>query len=256
MAALLVACRQVLDVEALHDRTPSSGGPGDGGGDSSDAAAFSEAEAGPVSCSAANLLVCEDFENGIVAPPWEVDKRYGAIAADAVRAHRGVRSLHLRVDPHDASVGVSLRRDVTFPAQDFFVRIFLYMPTPGVVGPLALAVVSDKAFSSAAFLAAQNARLGTSVTPFADVRYAAESFSYDHWVCVEWELSTSADGLTRPMRVWQDDQPLAGAQRDDFPASTSLGSLWLQAYVPPQPTPVEIFLDDVAVDVARIGCAR
>jgi hypothetical protein len=245
------------------DAGPSDGGTSVVDGGSSDGGFY-----GSPRCAGSGLLVCDDFENTTLDTNlWSTLTNNGTVTIDSTRAARGTHSLHIHA-AGSAGTNVGIRETRTFPAQNdtLFGRAFVYLT--------ATAQVHATLFESTGTIP------GTNVTAF--YRYgfqfhtllanydtigrttdypihSARTLPLNQWSCVEWQFK----GDTNELHLW-----LNGSEVTDIavqanhsppwaaPAFTNVFLGW-HLYSGTDPTPtIDLWLDGVAVNGSRIGCAR
>ena len=240
---------------------------------------------GPSRCAAAHFALCEDFESGALDPAlWTVSG--AAPTVDTEEAARGTHALHVRVTGKGAS---TISESKTFPAPNdtYYGRVFVYFkslphPTPsfhyahwtivaasgsGVTGEVRLGGQLQNGvnrFGVGTDSRDDPAGTGDWTNPDRDPGPdgAPPAVPTGRWLCLEW----MHDGAHHRTRFWWDGAqhpslattpttPHQGRAGVPFklPAFTDLWLGWFEY----QPTdqPFELWLDEIAVDGARIGCA-
>lgn len=239
--------------------------PSNDGGNASDAVAPDalDAKPAPLSCADAGVLMCDDFEQGIL-PVWTTIAASTASAtSDSARVHRGSRSLHLHVNaiPTAAYPWISLHRGTTSLPSDFFLRVFIYVPNPAPLSDMTLVVLESQPQNYAITF---GETAGAPSHPYASdfahpTQQSATTAPRDQWVCREWGIHTTGvpDAGTREMRVWENEQELPALHFTNLKADP-LYSVWLQVlFAAPNPqAAVDVYMDDLILDVAPIGCSK
>jgi len=247
---------------------------------SADRAAF----LGASRCATAHLQLCEDFESGRLDPAVWTALGVAPVIDDQ-RAARGRRALHVKIDGNGLSAIAETR---TFPAPNdtYFGRLFVYfqsLPRPAAGFPYAhwtFAAASGTGVKGEVRLSGQLQNgvnlFGVGTDSLDDPRGSGDWTNPDRdpgpngtptpvptgqWLCIEW----MHDGAHDQTRFWWDavEHPSLATT----PATPHLGNagvpftlpaftrLWVgwQEY---QKTtePFELWIDEVAVDAARIGC--
>jgi hypothetical protein len=227
-----------------------------------DAGAVGEAGGGSL-CAMGNLLFCEDFEHGSMA--WTASTTRGSIAIDPSRAYRGTHSLHARTEAVTVNSQPMIGAGYTHlfllpPPFPFFVRMFVYMPSPA---PPSVGAFVDILQSVPPYAGLQlNMRPpggylgGTGYNGLdCDWSAATDLVPPDSWACVELEI----DGPpTDVVHVFLSDVELSG-MREGLPADVPpLGLLQVGlGYFAANAQPAaDLWIDEVAVDDKRIGCTR
>jgi hypothetical protein len=214
------------------------------------------------------VLLCDGFESGTIDPViWDqsTTTTVGTVTPDNTRAHRGAWSLHLHTSAitsgGTAIATVGENHTFTSAGQTFFVRAYYYFPSG--TASTAVATLLDASQTSGAgddvSLAIDHDALSM-YDGFAAGAYTASTtplVPLDAWTCVEWEVDT---GTPNQMHAWVNGTQVT--QLDLMEATTGtpqIGGLdvGLGIYPPNASTAaLDVWLDDVIVDRARIGCAR
>jgi hypothetical protein len=239
--------------------------------------AFAADGAGP--CVTQGTELCDGFESGSIdARVWGVNTTDGAsLTVDTQHVHSGAYALHVRLVPGQQSTA-QVTDSVTFPARNnlFYTRAFFYfypdLPADNMGG-----------FHMAYLLATGNNTLGyvqAGLGSAGNKQYLGYSEYYGDgpnvvqhgatftefgpdsptqivpmtWICLE--LMQGGDATTTSRRVWVNGNELT-EQESDYSgrpppmfAQVSVGVL--QYHV----TPIlsDVWVDDVRVSSARIGC--
>jgi hypothetical protein len=236
---------------------------------------------GATRCATANVQLCEDFEAGTLDQSlWQVT---GAVPViDDVHAARGSRALHVTVSGKGSSY---IKETRTFPATNdtYFGRAFFYFQSlPGP--PLSYAHwtviaasgtnVSGEIRVGGQFQNGHNLfGVGTdnSVDPNgtgdwtnsdADPNGAPNDVPVGEWVCLEWmhkgdtsETRFWWDGVEHPSLDTTPTTPHGGNSAEPFilPQFTDVWLGWYEYQVTDEA--FELWIDEIAIDGQRIGCA-
>jgi hypothetical protein len=244
---------------SYHDASSSDvadTGPSDGAAVASDAA---DAGSNPSLCSAA-FLFCDGFEQGYTH--WSQTYVSGAtVTTDSTHVYRGAHALHAHVDPV-ADAGATaygyVQQIQSWPAH-FFARLFVYQPSPPPGSPVGLIDMLQQ-FSPYAGI-----ELLTDPPPggLAMKTYAtsqdqawqsdAGATATDEWACVELEVDTTAE----TSHVYVNGTEVAGLAKTSLslPPLGILG-VGLSFYLPGVQGAQDGWIDEVAVNGTRIGCAN
>lgn len=248
---------------------PSSGGgtPG-GGGEQGGQTGGGRSGNAAVCGSGTSTVFCEDFEEALGTEWIVVNGTYGNGCAghsmgvgqrDMSLNHSGMTSWHANIDYKDIdSCQAELRRQVSVPAPDAFVRMFVYLPASSVVTAI-------RSFEMSMLYETRGyGAVGPTITGgilgfegYGDITPAksqdATRFPTDKWVCLEWQFH---QGTKPTFAAWLDGAQ-AIAPTDVKLASTLAGPLdgiFFGIYGYTNMGPVDIWLDDVALSATRIGC--
>jgi hypothetical protein len=232
----------------------SSGAGGTGGG-----ASGSSGSSGTGGASAAcKALFCEDFEGGKDIDPvkWKVDVGYdpgNMLAVDSAQVAHGSLAAHAHLV--DTTGGfATLRESATFPAlaDELWGRAYFYTTVADGAG--------HTGFISAFVGDARVLEIGQSngnwqLTYYEPGKEFPAGYNtkipQSKWVCLEWHFTRSGPKL---IEVYTD-----GALAVDYDASghkpdaLTAVSLGIDNHSP-NPPGNDVYLDDIAIDAARIGC--
>jgi hypothetical protein len=258
----------------------AAGATVDAGGDAV-VDAMGEAPGGdaPGACTTQGTELCENFESGSINPKiWGMHTTTGtSLTVDGVHAHGGTHALHVKMVAGGQGTA-QITDAVTFPAKNntFYTRAYFYF-SPDLpadhMGGFRMAYLlatgnNDLGFVEAGLGSAGNKQyLGYSEYYGAgpDVHQHGPTFTEfgpdspttivpARWICLE--LMQGGDATTTHRRVWVDGQELP-EQVSDYserkPPQFSLMSIGVLQY---HPTPIlsDVWVDDVRVSSARIGC--
>jgi hypothetical protein len=251
------------------------------GGSSSPSLTDRTAFFGASRCATAHLQLCEDFEAGTLdGSLWEVTGVPPTI--DDLHAARGTRALHVTVDGKGSSY---IKETRTFPAANdtYFGRAFFYFQSlPGP--PLSYAhwtIIAASGTNVSGEIRVggqfQNRRnlfgVGTdnSVDPNgtgdwtnsdADPNGAPNAVPAGEWVCLEWmhkgdtnETRFSWDGVEHPSLYTMPSTSHGGNSAQPFilPQFTNIWLGWYEYQLTDEV--FELWIDEIAIDGHRIGCA-
>jgi hypothetical protein len=230
-------------------------------------------------------LLCDDFEKYItpadLALGWKATASGGAtITVDATRTWKGTKSLHIKGAAGTPSAVIVKEGAPLFPIPGnvMFGRVMLWLTgTPGgsyhwnsiqAAGVITASNQWGKYGWGGQFgkvLAGYTVRQNAAGSAIVDCsKPSAMAFPAQKWVCVEWAF----DGTKNEMHMWFDGQLLADADivgtGTRCVAGGDIGKPWAapvfsnltigwQQYQASS-GPLELWLDDLVVDKARIGC--
>jgi hypothetical protein len=254
------------------------------GGATRDLSANRAAFFGASRCAAAHVQLCEDFESGQLDPAtWQVTGQTPTI--DDQQAARGTRALHISVGGKGSSTIAETR---TFPAPDdtYFGRLFVYfksLPVPasgfdyshwtfiaasgtGVTGEVRVSGQMQNGvnlFGVGTDSLTDPSGTGDWTNPDTDPGpYGTPSpVPTGSWLCIEWMHDGAHnqtrfwwDGVEHPSLATTPSTPHQGNAGVPF-TLPSFTTLWVGWYeYQPTTQPFELWIDEVAIDYARIGC--
>jgi len=215
-------------------------------------------EAGGASlCATAGLLFCDGFESGLAQ--WGADAVGGHSSPDGAHVFRGKQALHASVDaiPQTGSAWARQQHNQVWPS-DVFVRVFLYQasPLPASTYDFVELVGGFGPPYAGVELRGQrpdNLAATTFVSPQMNWG-SATALPLDQWACLEMEM----DATSATFRAWLNDAQVADMTQTFTPPPPTYGILKVgMAYFQAAAQgPTELWIDEVAVDGARIGCAK
>ena len=211
---------------------------------------------GPSLCATAGLLFCDGFESGLAQ--WGADAVGGHSSPDGAHVFRGKNALHASVDaiPQTGTVYARQQHDQLWPA-DVFVRVFLYQasPMPPATYDFVELVGAGPPFPGVELRGQRPDALAATAFVAPNLNWAsATALPLDRWACLEMEM----DATSATFRAWLDDAPVADmTQTFTTPVPTyGILKVGLAYYQAAAQGPTELWIDEVAVDGTRIGCAK
>jgi hypothetical protein len=250
-----------------------------------DATADAAAELGTAAGCPAGALLCDDFEKyttpAELTSAWKPTASGGAtITVDATKTWKGAKSLHIKGAAGTPSAVIVKEGAPLFPIPGnvMFGRVMLWLTgTPGgnyhwnsiqAAGVIPTSTQWGKygwGGQAGKVLAGYTVRRDAAGGVLIDCsKPSAMAFPAQKWVCVEWGF----DGTKNEMHMWFDGQLLADADivgtGTRCVAGGDLGKPWAapvfsnltigwQQYQASS-GPLELWLDDLVVDKARVGC--
>jgi hypothetical protein len=240
-----------------------------------DASSEPAIEAAPAG-SCAGAIACDDFEGNVTgaAPAmWTVDigpVGTGTVKVDTTRAFSGTKSLRITVMPRmDHNRAFITRALPALPGNAFYGRMMIWVvatPPSGVHWDN----IRAQGFFAGTMMDGQYNYGGGQTTGNLMANYwtkasdcwksSSRKLTTGKWACIEWLY----DGGHDEMHYWLDKEEvadLAVPQKGDgcygpnvwhAPPFEKLSLGWYNAQ--PSPIPIEMWVDDVAVDTKRIGC--
>ncbi len=260
--------------------TPSNDAPTP----SSDAARDGTAEAGTDACACmtpptdcpGSFLICDGFESG---PPVDTNVWYGVtspgstMVVDGTNPHRGAYSLHIHVDQQTGSsyfqTDIQATQTSKFTNNNpIYVRAFFSLSAPpGNTDTVLIDVGSlanqDSASASLGFSDTGQIKDGVANTDSGLTQYSRTSMvpmptgaPPGSWICLELGIDTSSQGSwpNGHLQVWDD----GGTGPDPLlPGSAAMQPLYnasfgIQFQTPS--SPLDLYVDDIAVDTQFIPC--
>jgi hypothetical protein len=238
---------------------------------------------GATRCAQAHVQLCEDFESGTLDTATWTTIGGTKPVIDGMQKARGNQALHLTIAGNGES---AIRESKTFPAPNdtYYGRVFVYfksLPTPatgftyshwtmiaatgsGVSGEIR---VSGQMQNGMSYWGV-GTDSGTDPTGTGDWTNSDKDpngkpapVPTGQWLCIEWmhkgdtnETRFWWDGVEHPSLYTQPTTPHGGNAKTPF-TLPQFKNVWL-GWAEYQPTtePFELWLDEIAIDTARIGC--
>jgi hypothetical protein len=212
------------------------------------------------------VLLCDGFESGTIDPLiWDqgTTTTLGTVAPDMTRAHRGQWSLHLHLNAvASGGTGIATVGELhTFnpPGKTFYIRGWYYFQPAASTAVATLFDASQVGGGSGVSLAIDHDGLSI-YDGFNANNYVASTtpkVPLGAWTCLEWEVDTATPNQ---MHAWLDGTQVT--QLDLTESTTNANPIasldvGLAIYPPNVATgALDVWLDDVIVDSAPIGCAK
>lgn len=215
----------------------------------------------PSTCSQISVALCDGFESGVIdAQRWNPSTSLGQISVTTARAYRGTHSLHMHLEPVDAgtTTEASLYEGQTFPANDLFMRVFVYFPSgQGGYDTDLLSENQNAQPYNETDVQIDNSNFAT-YNGVANVFHSSSTpLPIGRWFCLEYEVLQGAGGA---VHVWVDGNEvpeLAQAQNLAAAPPFALGHVGLQRYQPSaNTTAFDGYYDEIIIDTARVGCSK
>jgi hypothetical protein len=210
----------------------------------------------PSKCgSNSGVLLCEGFENGLVANSWGQSGNGGVPSVDTTHAFRGVASLRAHLDAAAAmrSPHATIGESHTFPvAGTLYARVWAYFPSP-LPDSFEQFLNFVDASSTGISVASDGGHLA--LNDYASTLYQKSTtlLPLDRWTCVQFDMSQGT--TTGPIHISVDGQLLA-----DLPQSgtttTAIGvSVGLDFYGNSVPLPAyDAWFDELILDNKPTSC--
>lgn len=232
---------------------------------------------GPRTCTDTALLFCEDFQSlptgGAASLDWGIDTEHGTLTVERVGRH-GQKALHVRTEgngraflkvddfaaPGNSFHGRVRLRVEAFPTAPDWAHYTLIEATgagPEIVRPLGGQYVPVVDGGTALWGVGAD---GGPTGDWTNWRESAPSRA-GVWQCVEWRMDASDNRVS----LWFDGVPqpdLTVSTRDHggndvdflFPRFDTVKLGWQLYQGDPTPGRYDVWLDDIALGVERIGC--
>jgi hypothetical protein len=204
-------------------------------------------------CPGSPLILCDGFEGAAFDPRWGTYIISGNVAIDATRAYRGASSLHAHIDPNGARAHATVYTMLTYPQPDVYVRLFAYVPAPVSVSTDFVTVIQKPSPYDSIRLSLENGSFSTYDSTDTQHIVATTPVPVGHWTCVEWRVHFDpAAGYTQ---LWIDGQSTNVAGNENTQPNPFY--YYLRIGLESNTTVAQdLWLDEIAVDAASIGCAK
>lgn len=267
--------------------TPSSGGADGSGGDEGAGGGPGNGSGGTkgasANCDNSNWNFCDDFESYAVGETpdedwYEYNDQYGNpfISTSEERSFSGTRSVHFRVAGSGGRAFLNTDAPFPVPGNVFYGRMMIFMENiPGSAHwDIISAYGGDSVCEGNYRWGGQNGHTLANYHP-GDCYQHYNSLVPDEgkWLCYEWKF----DGPANEMQVWIDDLEMSDsnhatlsgfgqgcANAGNCPSNPHPGEEWVApewshlslgwAHYQSEDQVPNIWIDDVVIDDARIGC--
>jgi hypothetical protein len=223
---------------------------------------FSRLEAESL-CPASTAPLCDGFEDQALSPVWTQTKSGGgSLALDFSRAIRGRSSLHLHLNPipagQTARAEIAEERSEMHPSTTYWIRAFLYASSTPAGLTSVLKIQSAEPTYTGVTVAFQNGFLSVENDIQGATATAVDRFPTERWVCLELHVEEATNGV---MELSLDDVKipeltLSGDTQPQSPFGSIYFGLWLTKAAATNEPAADLWLDEVMVDRAPIGCAK
>jgi hypothetical protein len=210
----------------------------------------------PSKCTGSGFILCDGFEGTAIDSatwtPW-VSQPGGSVTIDASRAYRGSSSLHAHLDPNGAHA--TIYTPLAFPPNDLYLRAFLYVPD-GVptAGPTLVTLVQK---SSPYEMEQLTLDPSLGVYDTIGSRYQAGTLAVPtgRWFCVEWQVHF--DAAAGYSNLWLNNSASAFSPSGTENTRPSPFYYYTRIGLELSPTtPLDVWIDELAANGTRIGCAN
>src|SRR5450432_225883 len=235
--------------------------------------------AGAPRCSGLDLQICEDFESGTFDPAtWTLHQSAAADAPtiDSMHVMRGTKAAHFHTSNNELSY---ISETKTFPEMNdtFWGRMFFYIDALPVTPTGAHFTVVEGAGTGDTSKVREGGQyrkfgVGTDGGPTGDwtnidqdpTKDTAKEIPEKTFVCIEWEYKGDtnethfyADGVEHPSLATSPTvmHGANSAVQYVLPQFTSLWLGWWLYQAGPMPDHYDVWIDEIAIDKARIGCS-
>jgi hypothetical protein len=270
MRRFVLGCSILVTACGSHSMSTPADGPG------SDAAVDTPVPDGPVGVSCTGLAYCDDFEsygdksitNGATVGPWTADVHGVTIAIDATNGYNGGHALHITV-PAGATVHGWLGQTKTaglLVHNNMYGRAMVYYSNSGG-NDLPKAVHSwffETGGTSSELSMPVTINMGTggpNTQPQlnyhpGDISKHTGTITAGAWHCVQWQYDGSGTPPVDTAKMWVDGTVAINVAATDGWKMATPWTAMMFGFTHYQTTtnPVDMFLDDFAVDNAMIPC--
>ncbi len=224
------------------------------------------------SCVGSTATFCEDFEDlalgAATSPRWTTETAGGTLTIDAARA-RGTRSLHVGTTGNGRA---RILVPIAPAGNSMFGRMYAYVtafPTAPAFAHYTLVEASGTGSTLVRPIGGQYATnvqpAGNFYGPGSDGGASGDWTNWQTsapavagaWVCLEWQLSAATnridvwiDGVSKPALTTSPTQH----PNFVFPSFQQIWFGWWLYQANPSPNTYELWIDDIVIDTAKIGC--
>lgn len=229
----------------------SSGSSGNGGSGGAAGLGGSGGAGGAASCATAGYTLCDDFEG---APPddaasaWKIIKNGYTVETVTTQAHSGTHSVHVMATANGGYGYISETK--TFPATDFWGRAYLRLVAPSSGHEVFVGADTSMMEPQGDQIRYLNNTGGGGIITNArgnDKSYGGGTkIPMSTWFCYEWHQTPTE------VHVYLDNKEVTDAKRTEPELTLVAMVLGFERFG--GGTAGDIWIDDVAVNSAQVGC--
>jgi hypothetical protein len=216
-----------------------------------------EAVAGPDAGGCPHLL-CADFENDLDPTVWTPADDNGQFVYDGRRFHGGARAIHFSTVAQPNGGGHAngmIAETATVAAADpFFVRAWIYLPATLQQYFTLFEASTDVRGIFVAF-GTRDGTLQIDPGGLAATLPTSTPIPTGTWVCLEWELHRRVAGATAAWLGGTALPSLSAVLQTSQTANVQRVAIGLHVYGALALPAADLWLDDLAIDSAPIGCS-
>jgi hypothetical protein len=230
-------------------------------------------------CAGLDVQICEDFESGTFdTSTWQLNQSTAGDTPtiDTMHAARGTKAAHFHAANNDFSY-ISETKTFPEPNDTFWGRMFFYIDALPVTPDGAHFTLLEAAGTGDTSKVREGGQfrkfgVGTDGGPTGDwtnidqdpTPDTAQEVPEKTWVCIEWEYKGDTnethffkDGVEHPSLATSPTvvHGANSAVQYLLPQFTSLWMGWWMYQANPTPDHYDVWIDEIAIDKARIGCS-
>jgi hypothetical protein len=208
-----------------------------------------------------SYALCEDFEAASLdGTRWRTNNDHGASSLDTTEHHGGNQALRSSNDALAMATfgAAAIFETETLPAlKDMHIRAFVRVPAGFPGAPTALIKVqqtADPHHGVTLQLDSGGFSIYNDLPATSTFQKPARPFPYDQWFCVEWQIQLGSP--TGTSRVFIDGSEVGelNAAQDTSATGIDQVSFGMVVYAPAAVDARKIWIDDIAIAAAPIGC--
>jgi hypothetical protein len=213
-------------------------------------------------CSIAGVALCDGFESDLLGfPPWVAVEHAAQVSIDRTRAYRGVHALRVHTnelpDVDVARRHGEITERVAIPGPLVAMRFFVYVPSPAPTADWRLSGMLQADIPYLGPMIYIRNQSPIFATPGQTERISTRKLPTDRWVCVEWRITRGAAGDSKLFVDEQEVTDISFAGNTELDAPIGLLTFGMSFFGNDMIQPAyDIWIDEVMVDGAPIGCAR
>jgi hypothetical protein len=201
-------------------------------------------------CANAGFVLCDGFESGLSG--WGTIQNGGTVTVDHEHVYRGQWALHAHQNGDGGGdTGVAVV-DVAYPSPDIYVRAFVFTSNPSPPSVTFARVQQSKGRQDSLDLQTGPTQFSVRESATAATLASNVPVPTGRWFCVEWQVHVSAIGF---YGLSLDGQPRWTSSAHDTTLNPAYD--WLVVGLDGSAgASNDLWIDELAVDRAPIGCAR
>jgi hypothetical protein len=201
-------------------------------------------------------LLCDDFESyaSTLAGPWTPDNGLtgSSLQVDSTNVFSGTKSVPIKSggggNGGDA-VNMTTTKGLPVATNHVFGRAMMFLRSPWATNHIRVMGMQGDVYYQGYVLDAHG---DFALEALVDQGGGGSTpLTLDKWVCVEWEFDAPPNGPV-VARSWIDGDEIL-PEPQGYP-NVQMLNLWLGYSTALQSVPTEMWVDDVALDLQRVGC--
>jgi hypothetical protein len=203
-------------------------------------------------CSSANLLFCDGFEDPAL-PGWGQISVNGNVTVDQKHAYRGQSALRAHQNGGAGTATALVVASLAYPSPDVYVRAFGFVEAAAPSTNTFMRIQQSAGKQASLDLQMAPSQFLTRISGSGDIESSQVTIPIGRWFCIEWQVHVAQNGY---FQLNIDGQMVWTSSIQDMTNKPAYN--WLVAGLdgPGASAAYDLWLDELAVDGAPIGCAK